>query len=102
MDDKTLLKAYKLEINSLKARLAAMEGSHIQGLGQMPSPFLQITNGMKESKRTGSNDANDGATDDNEIESEGLILQVWCMTGGKLSSLLQAALTALHFNFLFS
>jgi centromeric protein E len=97
MDDKTLLKAYKLEINVLKARLAAMEGSHIQGMGLLPSPFLQIMNGMKESKRTGSTDDNDGANDDNEIESEGLILQVCSMTGGKLSSLLQAALTTLHF-----
>jgi Kinesin motor domain len=80
MDDKTLLKAYKLEINSLKARLAAMEGSHIQGQGQPPSPFLKIMNGLRESNGTFSNDDNDTATDDNEIESEGLILQVLLCT----------------------
>ena len=76
MDDKTLLKAYKMEINLLKARLAAMEGTHSEGQGQLASPLLQIMNGMKDTVRTGSTEENDCATDDNEIESEGLILQV--------------------------
>lgn len=68
MDDKTLLKAYKMEISTLRARLSAMEKN------QAPSPFLQIMEGARESGRNVED--MDFNIDDNEIESEGLILQM--------------------------
>lgn len=72
MDDKTLLKAYKMEINCLRARLTLMEHTQVQ-----TTPLMQIMNGLRDpSAGGGSLDDLDNSVDDSEVESEGLILQV--------------------------
>ena len=69
LDDKTLLRAYKIEIQNLKARLALMESQ--------PTPPLVQNAHLRGSMDSGTHSSDVVEEDvDSDIESEGLILQV--------------------------
>ena len=73
LDDKTLLRAYKIEIQNLKARLAAIE---VQPAVFPTSVSRNISREFEPSRS--SDDMSVEHDADSDIESEGLILQVQC------------------------
>ena len=74
VDDKTLLRAYKIEINNLKARLAAMEGQ--ASVPVTINKDRDSRNGSRDRDRDPNDDLSVERDTDSDIESEGLILQV--------------------------
>lgn len=74
LDDKTLLRAYKIEIQNLKARLAMMESQPASQQGM--NPVLKSGSGDRDSGSGTMGVDESGEDVDSDIESEGLILQV--------------------------